>query len=137
MAKKPKDQPYGLYERYMSHGSTGTFGPTSIYGEEKVKPEPTFDELAPVALQLLEERAAIVAAEADAKRLGHDGGAGVIREKVQFYRAGLNRVWPKEWKSAYEEAKKAWAAKNDPEFLEFLRLYAKFGMPPKNVYPGQ
>lgn len=47
-----------------------------------------------------------------------DGGAGIIREQVKYYKMGLNNEFPSEWKQYVKQA--------DPEYDEYLRLKNKF-----------
>jgi hypothetical protein len=55
----------------------------------------------------------------------HDGGAGVMREKIRFFKHGMENTVPPEWASLYAEI----TADEDPEYAEFLRLKAKFSQP--------
>jgi hypothetical protein len=63
----------------------------------------------------------------------HDGGASILNGKIEFYRYGLARTIPPEWKDEYEVALEAVeheeyleSIKKDPEYPLYERLKQKF-----------
>lgn len=52
-----------------------------------------------------------------------DGGADRVREQVDYYRCGLDRVIPVDWQKYANQIEAA----EDPEYETYQRLKAKFG----------
>lgn len=51
-----------------------------------------------------------------------DGGAGALKQQVQFYQYGALGLLPPEWSSYRKQAE----TQADPEYAEYVRLKKKF-----------
>ncbi len=89
-------------------------------------PEPSnYEKAMRRVFSVLEGRANTVENDAAYGGCYHDGGAGVMREKIRFLKHGMEHTVPPEWATLYADA----TAEEDPEYAEFLRLKAKFSRP--------
>ena len=80
--------------------------------------------------EAIEKRAVSAALDAGMGGHHHDGGSGLLRSKISFYMAGLNKEIPKEWADLLKDFSFNNQLDKDPEFrddyAEFLRLKDKF-----------
>lgn len=56
----------------------------------------------------------------------HDGGASVVEEKVQAFKAGMELRIPEFWSAQYAETYDRYLKVQDPEWQNYQRLKAKF-----------